>query len=96
MSSPRQRASRPAGPPSVACLKAARALIGVSQGELAQTSGVSIGAIGRIERYAADRPLPCKVRTWTLLVGALESAGVAFIEENGGGPGVRLRKRRAS
>ena len=52
--------------------------------------------LARIERYAADRPLPCKVRTWTLLVGALESAGVAFIEENGGGPGVRLRKRRAS
>jgi hypothetical protein len=24
---------------------------------------------------------------------ALESAGVEFIEENGGGPGVRLRKR---
>jgi hypothetical protein len=58
----------------------------VSRGELAQLSGVSIGAIARIERYAADRPLPCKVRTWTLLVGALESAGVAFIEENGGGP----------
>jgi hypothetical protein len=25
---------------------------------------------------------------------ALESAGVEFIDENGGGPGVRLRKRR--
>jgi len=24
---------------------------------------------------------------------ALESAGVEFIDENGGGPGVRLRKR---
>jgi hypothetical protein len=28
-----------------------------------------------------------KIRT------ALEAAGVAFIDENGGGPGVRLRKR---
>ena len=25
---------------------------------------------------------------------ALEMAGVEFIDENGGGPGVRLRKRR--
>jgi hypothetical protein len=27
---------------------------------------------------------------------ALESAGVEFINENGGGPGVRLRKRQGS
>jgi hypothetical protein len=27
------------------------------------------------------------------LVAALQAAGVVFIEENGGGPGVRLRKR---
>ena len=27
---------------------------------------------------------------------ALEQAGVAFIDENGGGPGVRLRKRQRS
>jgi hypothetical protein len=25
---------------------------------------------------------------------ALENSGIEFIEENGGGPGVRLRKRR--
>jgi hypothetical protein len=28
-----------------------------------------------------------------MLQQALESAGVQFIDENGGGPGVRLRKR---
>jgi len=27
---------------------------------------------------------------------ALESAGIEFIDENGGGPGVRLRKRQRS
>ena len=27
---------------------------------------------------------------------ALENAGIEFIEENGGGPGVRLRKRQRS
>jgi hypothetical protein len=26
--------------------------------------------------------------------GALEAAGVEFIDENGGGPGVRLKKRQ--
>jgi hypothetical protein len=26
------------------------------------------------------------------MIAALEAAGVEFIEENGGGPGVRLRK----
>jgi len=32
--------------------------------------------------------------TVTALKKALEIAGVEFIEENGGGPGVRLRKRQ--
>ena len=27
---------------------------------------------------------------------ALENAGIEFIDENGGGPGVRLRKRQRS
>jgi hypothetical protein len=30
--------------------------------------------------------------TWQAIKRALEKAGVAFIDENGGGPGVRLRK----
>jgi hypothetical protein len=34
------------------------------------------------------------VRNDLLLRQALEAAGVEFIEENGGGPGVRLRKPR--
>ena len=32
--------------------------------------------------------------TVTALRTALERAGIVFIEENGGGPGVRLRKRQ--
>ena len=31
-------------------------------------------------------------RTLAAIRAALEAAGVAFIEENGGGPGVRLRR----
>jgi len=32
--------------------------------------------------------------TGTKIISALESVGVQFIDENGGGPGVRLRKRQ--
>ena len=35
-----------------------------------------------------------KRTTIEVLQRALESAGVEFIDENGGGPGVRLRKRQ--
>ena len=31
-------------------------------------------------------------RTLAVIAGALEAAGIEFIDENGGGPGVRLRK----
>jgi hypothetical protein len=33
-------------------------------------------------------------RTLAAIRAALEAAGVEFIEENGGGPGVRLRRPR--
>jgi hypothetical protein len=41
-------------------------------------------------------PLAAQQRTIVQLRKALEKAGVEFIEENGGGPGVRLRKRGRS
>ena len=78
-------------PPTVAAFRAARALIGVSQAKLAESAGVSIGAIARIERYADDLPLPCRPHTWRQLVRALESAGVKFVD-NKEGIGV-LRKK---
>ena len=76
-------------PPSVAVLRAARALVGVSQGELARISGVSPAAIARIERYPDDTPLSCRRQTWERLVRALEAAGVEFLAEN---TGVRFRR----
>lgn len=48
-------------------------------------------ALNDIERGAV-RPKASAVRA---IEAALESAGVEFIAENGGGPGVRLRKRGA-
>ncbi|NHO19006.1 transcriptional regulator [Acetobacter oeni] len=74
---------------SPAQCRAARALLNWSQGELETASAVAKKTIADFEREARA-PYP---RTLAGLRAALESAGVAFIDENGGGAGVRLRKR---
>ncbi len=74
-------------------VKAARALLAWSQGDLARQSGVSEPTVARLE--SADGPLGGRADTADKLRAALEAAGVIFIEENGQGPGVRLRKRDA-
>jgi transcriptional regulator with XRE-family HTH domain len=66
----------------------ARAALGFGVRELAEVAKVSIDTIARFER--GDE---LKERTIDALRRALEAAGVEFIAENGGGPGVRLRKR---
>jgi hypothetical protein len=75
---------------SVRQMKAARALVAWSQGELSEASGVSEPTIARLE--SEDGPLGGRAETTKKLLAALEKAGVEFIAENGGGPGVRLRK----
>lgn len=70
--------------------RAARALIDWSQGELAQQAGVGIVTIRQLEA-ASHEP---RRATLAVVRRALEEAGVEFIDENGGGPGVRLRKPR--
>jgi len=69
-------------------LRAARALKGLSQKYLAEKVGVSTMTIKRAEgtgRPQASQDIIERIRV------ALESAGVEFIAENGGGEGVRLR-----
>jgi transcriptional regulator with XRE-family HTH domain len=70
-------------------IKAARALLGWSQSDLARYSGVSGPTIGRLE--SANEELGGREKTGEKIMAALISGGVEFIEENGGGPGVRLR-----
>jgi len=77
---------------SIRQVKAARALLDWSQQHLASAAGVSVPTVKRLE--AADGPLGGRVETTEKLRTALEHAGVEFIDENGGGPGVRLRKRQ--
>ena len=57
--------------------------------ELAALAKVSADTVARFER--GD---DLKERTIDALQRAFEVAGIEFIDENGGGPGVRLRKRR--
>jgi transcriptional regulator with XRE-family HTH domain len=71
-------------------IRAARALLRWEQRQLAGASGVSLPTVKRLEgkpgELAAYDATAAKLRT------ALESAGVVFVDENGHGPGVRLRK----
>jgi DNA-binding XRE family transcriptional regulator len=75
---------------SIRQIKAARALLGWSQDDLARTADVSVPTIKRLE--ATDGPLGGRNRTAQKIVSAIALAGVEFIPENGGGAGVRLRK----
>jgi predicted transcriptional regulator len=75
---------------SIRQVKAARALLGWSQDDLAKHSGVSAPTVKRLE--AAEGDIGGRAETGEALVAALQEAGVEFIAENGGGAGVRLRK----
>lgn len=71
-------------------LRAARAILGLSQPEVASAAEVSSMTVKRAEgsgKPAASAEAVAAIRA------ALEAAGVDFIEENGGGAGVRLRRR---
>lgn len=70
--------------------RAARALLGWTQDDLERASEVAKKTIADFER-GARAPYG---RTLADLRRALESAGITFIEQNGGGPGVRLRDRQ--
>ncbi|MBU8544315.1 MULTISPECIES: helix-turn-helix domain-containing protein [Roseomonadaceae] len=69
----------------------ARAAVGLGVRELAAAAGVSADTVVRLEKGEVLQP-----RTLAAIRAALEAAGVEFIAENGGGPGVRLRKAGAS
>ena len=74
-------------------MRAARAIIRMEQGELAKASGVSVETVKRLESLRGT--VSAQLSTVTAIKRALEAAGVVFIDENGGGAGVRLRKADA-
>ncbi|MGQ4813930.1 helix-turn-helix domain-containing protein [Agrobacterium vitis] len=69
--------------------KMARAALGLGVRELAQLAKVAPGTVSRFE---AGEEL--KDRTVDALKAALEATGVVFVDENGEGAGVRLKKSK--
>ncbi|MER9443883.1 helix-turn-helix domain-containing protein [Mesorhizobium sp. M0340] len=74
-------------------IAAARALVGMTQPELADRSKVSVPTVKRMEGSAG--PAVGMANNVDAVCRALEAAGVIFVDENGEGPGVRLRKSAA-
>jgi len=73
-------------------IRAARSLLRWSAEDLARESALGLATIRRAE--GADGATSMTAANELAVRRTLESAGVEFIEENGGGPGVRLRKRQ--
>jgi predicted transcriptional regulator len=69
--------------------RAARGLLGWNQQDLATRAGVGLVTVHQLE---AGSTQPRRA-TLDVIRRAFENAGVDFIDEDGGGPGVRLRKR---
>jgi transcriptional regulator with XRE-family HTH domain len=76
---------------SIAQIRGARGLLGWSQTQLAVAAGLSEPTV---KRYETGRGANVSAAALAKMVAALEVAGVIFVEENGEGPGVRLKKAR--
>jgi len=76
-------------PLTSAQIRAARALVRWRAQDLARESSVGIATIRRAE--LAIEATSMTAANDLAIRRALEAAGVEFIDENGGGPGVRLR-----
>lgn len=74
-------------------MRAARALLGIDQRELAQRCGLSLPTIQRME--SCDGVVRGNVDSMMKLVDALAAGGIELIGDgassNGGGRGVRLK-----
>jgi len=81
-------------PLTSAQIRAARALLRWSAEDLAKQSVLSVATIRRAELSEDETAMTAANNL--AVRRALEAAGVVFIEENGGGAGVRLRHRSSS
>jgi len=72
--------------------RAARGLLDWSQRELADAACVGVSTVRQFE--ASERT--ARSATVEVIQRAFEEAGVIFVDANGDGPGVRLRKKHKS
>jgi|SRR5580704_3148231 transcriptional regulator with XRE-family HTH domain len=79
-------------------LKAARALLGIDQRQVAEMSSLSVPTIQRME--ASDGVIRGNVDSLMKLIGALDAAGIVLIGDDAvstaGGRGVRLKEPGAT
>jgi len=68
--------------------RAARGLLGWTQQDLAKRAGVGVVTVHQLESGISEP----RRATLDVIRRAFEMAGVEFIDENGGGVGVRLRE----
>jgi predicted transcriptional regulator len=83
---------------TAAQIRAARALLGIDQRQLAEMAGVSLPTIQRMEASAGN--VRGVVETLTKVVEAFDRAGIELIGENAmsreGGRGVRFKQAKAA
>ena len=72
-------------------IRAARGLLRWSAEDLAREASLGLATIRRAESAEGETSMTAANDLGVRRI--LESAGVEFIDENGGGPGVRLRNR---
>ena len=72
-------------------IRMARGYLRWSVEQLARRAGIGISTVQRME--ASEEVPAASAKNLDAVRRALESAGMVFIEENGGGAGVRLAKR---
>jgi transcriptional regulator with XRE-family HTH domain len=70
--------------------RAGRALLDMTQTELASLAEIGLSTVVDFEKERRQ----VSARAVEAIQKALNRAGIEFIDENGGGPGVRLRKRQ--
>lgn len=70
-------------------IKAARAILGITQAELARKAGVSLATLNSIERGVEHDP---RVSTLSKIRAALEKLGIAFTE-SGDSLGISLKRK---
>ena len=71
-------------------VRAARMLLRWEQRDLSDKSGVSLPTVKRLE--SKPGAISAYDSTLAAIRSTLEAAGVIFIDQNGEGPGVRLKK----
>jgi len=74
---------------SPAQCRAARAILNITQPSLAEIAKLGLSTVVDFEKMRRQ----VSQEAIEAMQKALEKSGVEFIDENGGGPGVRLRKR---